>query len=123
MVAHPFASLTADIFGGFSKELSKLGYNIGRYIYIADAYSDIERDRKSKSYNPFLNYDDEYLNSMDFDKRIMGTFNMNLNAISESYKDLKIKKNKSILDNIIYLGLRYVTEKIIYDGGKNDKSL
>lgn len=120
MAAHPFAKLTSDIFSGFSADLEKIGYNIGRFIYIADAYSDIQEDKKNKSYNPFLNYDDDYLNSMEFEKRVLGTFNMNLNAISDSYIKLNIKKNKPILDNIIYLGLRYITEQFFNHGGKND---
>lgn len=123
MAAHPFAKLTSDLFAGFSPELSKLGYNIGRYIYIADAFNDITDDKKRNSYNPFLNYSEEYLESMDFEKRVLGTFNMTLNAISDSYSKLQIKKNKPILDNIIYLGLRYITEQFFNNGGKNDKSL
>jgi len=123
MAAHPFAQLTSDIFAGFSPELARLGYDIGRYIYIADAFNDIKEDKKKNSYNPFLNYDDEYLSSMEFEKRVLGTFNMNLNAISDSYMKLSIKKNKPILDNIIYLGLRYITEQFFNNGGKNDKSL
>lgn len=123
MAAHPFAQLTSDIFKGYSKDISRLGYNIGRFIYIADAYNDISKDKKTGSYNPFLYYDDEYLNSMEFEKRVIGTFNMNLNAISDSYSAIKFAKNKEILDNIIYLGLKHVTNNILNNGGKNDKSL
>ena len=119
MVAHPFAQLTSDIFGGYSESLARLGYNIGRYIYIADAYSDIYKDKKTGLYNPFLYYDEEYLNSMEFEKRVIGTFNMNLNAIADSYSAIKFVKNKDILDNIIYLGLKHTTNNIVNYGGKN----
>lgn len=34
--------------------LEWLGYNIGRWIYIIDAYNDIDKDRKKKNYNTFL---------------------------------------------------------------------
>jgi len=123
-VAHPFAKLTSDIFSNYSPELGKLGYNIGRFIYIADAYSDIEEDKKHKLYNPFLYCDSEYLNSMDFTKRVQGTFNMNLGAIASSYSELDIKKNKALLDNIIYLGLRRVYNNLFNtNGGNNDRSI
>lgn len=124
MAADPFARLTQCIFEGFSKDLGKLGYDIGRFIYIADAFKDIEVDKKNGSYNPFLYYDDDYLNSMEFNDRVRGTFNMNLSAIAKDYDNLIIKKNKDVLDNIIFLGLRYIAEQLFnVDGGKNDKSI
>lgn len=122
--AHPFASLTSCIFGGISPFLSGLGYNIGRLIYIADAYKDLKEDKKRGSYNPFLYCDDSYLNSMEFETRVRGSFNMNLTAVAEEYKKLRILKNKEILDNIIYLGIRHITEQIFLDdGGENDRSI
>ncbi len=120
MAADPFASLTSDIFSAVSPKLSKLGYNIGRFIYIADAYKDIEEDKKSGSYNPFLYLDHEYLNSSDFIENAKGSFNMTLNAIASSYRELNIKKNKDILDNIIYYGLRYAYEELFNFGGKDE---
>lgn len=121
MAAHPFAELTSDIFSGFSPKLKSLGYNIGRFIYIADAYKDIDDDRKNGSYNPFLCCGDDYLNSMEFEKRAMGTFNMNLSAIANEYNKLEIKKNKDILDNIIYLGIRFISEEFfVKTEEKND---
>ncbi len=124
MAADPFAMLTACIFEGYSPKLTNLGYNIGRFIYIADAYKDLEADQKSKSYNPFLYYDTDYLESMDFKNRVMGTFNMTLSAVAGSYGELEIKKNKALMDNIIFLGLRYISEQFFKnDGGQNDKSL
>ena len=119
--AHPFANLTSAIFSGFSPHLERLGYNIGRLIYIADAYKDLNKDKKKGSYNPFLYYDESYLNSMEFKERARGSFNMNLSAVANSYKELGIKKNKEILDNIIYLGIRHITEQFFCNnGGKND---
>ncbi len=119
MASDPFASLTSDIFSEVSPKLSSLGYNIGRFIYIADAYKDIDEDRKSGSYNPFLYLGDEYLNSHDFTENAKGSFNMTLNAIASAYRELNIVKNKDILDNIIYFGLRYAYEQLFNNGGKD----
>ncbi len=119
MAADPFARLTQSIFEGASPILGMLGYNIGRFIYIADAYKDIEDDKKKKSYNPFLYYDNDYLQSYEFQQRAMGTFNMTLNAVASAYNLIEIKKNKDILDNIIYLGLNHVKHELfLNDGGK-----
>lgn len=123
MASDPFALLTSEIFSAISPELCRVGYNIGRFIYIADAYKDIDEDRKSGSYNPFLYLDKEYLNSPDFTDNAKGSFNMTLSAIASSYRELSIKKNKDILDNIIYLGLRYAYEELFNVGGKNEQSV
>ena len=36
------------------EDLKKIGFNIGKYIYILDAYEDLEKDEKSNAYNPLL---------------------------------------------------------------------
>lgn len=111
--ADPFAKLLQMVFSTYDESLGELGYNIGRFIYIVDAYKDLESDLKSNSYNPYIYaYDNEFLKSEEFKDRVKGSLNMTLYAIAESYKKLNIQKNKEILDNIIYLGLRYVSENL-----------
>jgi len=44
---------------------------------------------------------------------------MTLCAISDEYKQLKIIKNKEILDNIIYFGLRGAYDGLFRDNGGN----
>ena len=120
VVADPFASLCGHMFEFYDKSLYKTGYNIGRLIYILDAYKDISDDIKSGSYNPYVcKYTKEYLLDEKFKKSVMGSLNMTLTAISDSYSELKIYKNKDILDNIIYLGLRFEYDKTFnLNGGK-----
>lgn len=38
----------------YTENLAGLGYNIGKYVYLADALDDIEEDAAAKRYNPFL---------------------------------------------------------------------
>jgi hypothetical protein len=60
--AEPFAKIMEEImaYGEVCEEpkiekiLRWMGYNIGRWIYILDAYDDIEKDIREKTYNPFL---------------------------------------------------------------------
>ena len=118
-IAHPFAHLLSVVFSNFDKSLEKLGYNIGRFIYIADSFKDIESDRKNRCYNPYLcAYDEKYLKTDEFKKTVMGSLNMTLNAIAESYRQINIIKNKEILDNIIYMGLRFSCDNLFQN--KND---
>ena len=59
-VADAFAGMLRDIFAGLGKHkdeekvLGHLGYNLGRWIYLADAYHDRQRDARKGAYNPFL---------------------------------------------------------------------
>ena len=85
-----------------------MGYNTGRWIYIIDAYNDMEKDMKRKKYNPFLaeefNNFDEYRCKIKEQLKISLTFT--LENIASSFELLKIYKNKSIIEHIIYQGLR-----------------
>ncbi|MBQ4527107.1 MAG: hypothetical protein II998_03450 [Clostridia bacterium] len=121
MAADPFATLTSSIFECYDSSLSSLGYNIGRFIYIADAYKDIEEDLEKGSYNPYIAaYDRSFLENDEFKTKVMGSLNMTLAAISACYNKINIKKNKSILDNIIYLGLRSVFDRLFKTSERNE---
>ena len=60
--AEPFARLMEEIMyypetckdEKQSDILKWMGYNIGRWIYIIDAYNDLEDDIRKKTYNPFI---------------------------------------------------------------------
>ena len=107
-VADCFGKLLEGIFDkdANNKALAWLGYHIGRYIYIIDAYKDIEKDLKSKSYNPFVSMYGKNLNKEDFKEAVKSSLTFTLSEVSNAYALLDIKKNKELLDNIIYLGLR-----------------
>lgn len=84
------------------KKLAGFGYHLGRFVYIADAYDDIEKDIKKSNYNPLL------LNFSDINQArsfAMDNIRMSLGQLAEYYSKLNIEKHKDILDNVIYLGL------------------
>ncbi len=85
--------------------IGHIGYLIGRFIYIADAYEDIEKDKKKNSFNPFLEHTPKK-------EEIKDLLTFNLSSLAGSYELLDLKINKPILDNIIYLGLSGVLEKL-----------
>lgn len=107
-VADCFGKLLESIFNkdGNNKAVAWFGYHIGRYIYIIDAYKDIEKDLKTKSYNPFIAMYGTELKKEDFKESVKTSLTFTLSEISNAYNLLDIKKNKELLDNIIYLGLR-----------------
>ena len=125
-VADPFGKLLQAVFmagtDGCSdsqkKAISSFSYNLGRYIYILDALDDIEKDIKNKNYNPFLikyGYNGE--DTQEFKKRLRDEYDiiltLNLESIASAYELIDFKKNKKIIENIVYLGLRKAKDKVM----------
>jgi hypothetical protein len=59
-VSRCFGELMAEIFvyrqDQWEEILRKTGFFLGKFIYIMDAYDDLEKDRKNNSYNPLMLY-------------------------------------------------------------------
>lgn len=112
--AHPFACIMSDVFAYINPSLSTFGYNLGRYVFFADALDDMDADLKSKNYNIFnilYKYDGTITNA---DKqKINDTLILTLSFIASEYEKLPKFKNKEILDNIIYIGMRAKTQTLI----------
>lgn len=99
--------------------LERLGYCLGRYIYIMDAGCDIEKDIKSGSFNVLKKYVKEGNIKKDTVLKTEPQIYFCINEASKAFELLEIKKFKPILGNIIYLGLEDVYLKEL----KNEKSL
>lgn len=94
-----------------------IGYNIGRWIYLIDAFDDLEKDKKSGNYNPFIKS-----GNCDCDK-IKGDLLMTAGEAAKASELLDIKNYKGIIDNIIYDGLYYETIKVYERRRKNEQSI
>ena len=114
------ADIAADCFGrllegvfdidGNNPALARLGFLTGRFIYIIDAAADIEDDVKKGCYNPFA-ADGRLPADIDaLKKDVRAALLILLKDISDAYDLIDIKKNKELLDNIIYLGMREAAE-------------
>ncbi|NLX77863.1 MAG: hypothetical protein GXZ01_10955 [Clostridiaceae bacterium] len=132
----PFARLMQSIFlyasdcENIGKVLGWVGYNLGKWIYLLDAYDDIEDNVKSRSYNPLtvqFGYDDgEGVESFRERIREKTEFVLvySLSELEKAFSLLDIKKNKSILENIIYRGLLIKTRNVLQMGADcHEKSL
>lgn len=123
--AEPFAAIMRELFEcGYIKDetekktLGWMGYNLGRWIYMLDAYDDIEEDIKSNSYNPLVKqYRFTGEDIPGFKESIREALNFNLtyslSEVEKAYSLLGIEKNKGILDNILYSGLIVKTDKVL----------
>ncbi len=88
--------------------LQRLGYCLGRYIYLLDAYCDLKDDIKKGRFNPLKNKTRE-----EIDPYIKAQIYFCINEAAKAFELLDIKKYKSVLGNIIYLGLEDTAKKEI----------
>ncbi len=82
-------------------ELYQMGSFLGRFIYLCDAYEDIEEDIKKGRYNPFLDiYGEPFFE--DSCKELM---NMMMAECCRAFERLPIVNHVEILRNILYSGV------------------
>ncbi len=100
LVSGTFGRLLGEIFqkeeDHFAENLREMGFYLGKFIYIMDAYEDLKKDQKKGNYNPFL------YRSMD-DAESMLT--MMMAECSKYFERLPIIKNAELLRNILYAGV------------------
>lgn len=125
--SEPSSNILAEIASGLSEDetqkriLHRFGYLLGRYIYIADAFDDIEKDFHSRGFNPLILGDSAVheLNLNEIQKRTEDSINFTLGALADVYVQINIKRYKTIIDNIVYLGLKNTFYDLI--NKKHDK--
>ena len=93
--------------------LIKTGSALGRFIYILDAYEDLEEDNKKGRYNPFIDYIDK---KEELKNKVDRLISMSLGMATKNIEQLNLEFNKSIIDNIIYSGV-YLRYKSILEKG------
>ena len=114
---------------------ARTGYHMGKWIYLIDAADDIEENIDSGAYNPLLyrfDYqgEDSGETPQQFRVRIRENLEFNLyhylSVLSEQTGSLDIKKNRGIIDNVIFFGMNRKTEEILNKNkneGESDESI
>ncbi len=106
-----FAKLVGNIFmmspipENHQKAMYWLGYNLGRWVYLLDAVSDLEKDIKNGSYNPFNTGDGYETIRKNRLTEIDEMLTFTLSEVSLSFDLLNIRRYRSILENILFKGL------------------
>lgn len=81
--------------------LRNIGFYLGKFIYLMDAYDDMEKDQKSGNYNPWLLMgDSEAIES--FSEMIL---TMMLSECAKQFEKLPILEYVDILRNVLYSGI------------------
>lgn len=81
-------------------------YNLGKWVYLMDAWDDREKDEESGNYNPFL------LSEMEQEQ---ATFFLNVarNEAIKAYDLLSLREPGGVLENIMELGLLQAQARVL----------
>jgi len=117
IVARCFGELMGELFV-YKKDvwegtLREMGFYLGKFIYILDAYDDIEKDIEKNNYNALISLS-EY---EDFEKKCEEMLNYVLAECSHHFEKLPCVEDVEILRNILYAG---VWDKFNQKRMKND---
>lgn len=117
LVSNTFGNLMGEIFAykndQYEKELRKIGFNIGKYIYLLDAYEDLDKDYEKGRYNPFIEYIDK---KEELKIKVDKLISMSLGMLARSIDNLNIRFNTSIIENIVYSGVYLRYQNILEKG-------
>lgn len=81
--------------------LRRMGFFLGKFIYLLDAFDDVEEDIKNKSYNPFS----EMYTEEDFEDKIQRLLIMMMSECCNEFEKLPIIEYTDLLRNILYSGV------------------
>lgn len=103
--ARPFGELMGELFlyhkDQWEEPLREMGFYLGKYIYLMDAYDDIEKDRKEKNYNIFLAHHEEE----GFDAWCEQIMTSVMAECTTRFERLPCLLDAEILRNILYAGV------------------
>lgn len=130
--AHYSADALGKIFkldssGEESDKLYNLGYMTGRFVYILDAADDLEKDIKTKNFNPFI----KEFPSLDseeekkaFASRAEKALNLTQATLLEYKDSITLNRFAKIIENILFSGLDSSAKAVIdrYRGTENNKN-
>ena len=95
------------------RAMGQLLYHVGRWIYLLDAWDDLEQDRRKGAYNPIaLRFPGTEMEHRDY---LRTTLRHSRNLASSALSLLELGQWEGIVYNIVYLGLPAV-EELVFSG-------
>ncbi len=85
----------------WKENLSRFSFFLGKFIYLMDAYEDVEEDNRKGTYNPLK----EKYQHPDFEEECKTILTMMMSECCREFEKLPILENISILRNILYSGV------------------
>ncbi len=87
--------------GIWNTELRAIGFFLGKFIYLMDAYEDLKEDEAAGRYNPFL----PMAGDSDFEKKAAEILTMMAASATRAFERLPVVAHVDILRNILYCGI------------------
>ncbi len=102
------ANLTARMLGVlyryrddlWADTLSRIGEGLGRFIYLMDAYDDLEGDKRHGRYNPLVALSGQD----DYEERVKESLTLLIAESTDAFETLPLVQDMDILRNILYAG-------------------
>lgn len=107
VIAGLTGEMTGEIFDWkqdeWSEELRCLSFYMGKFIYLMDAYEDIDKDKKNQEYNPLSRM--ECQKEGDFETFAKLLLTSMMSECAKSFERLPILMHADILRNVLYSGV------------------
>lgn len=85
----------------WKEQLQTMGMALGKFIYLMDAYEDLEKDLKKGGYNPLK----EVAKREDYEEFCEQMLRLMMTDVAKAFEKLPIIENVELLRNIIYAGV------------------
>ena len=121
LASQPTACLMEEVFSSLSEDpmekrvLERLGYLMGRWVYLIDALDDWDEDVQKGRYNPFAQQQNgqEQVQKEQQYEQAKGTLYLTVAEMRKTYDLLGIHSLDTILENILDLGLLQTVDNIM----------
>lgn len=80
--------------------LQQMGESLGRFIYLMDAYDDLEKDVRKGSYNPLK----EMSAQPDYESLVEDSLRWMIGECAQAFETLPLVSDMDILRNVLYAG-------------------
>lgn len=106
-VSGTFGKLMGELFvlneDQWSTYLREFGFNLGKFIYLMDAYDDLESDKKKHVYNPLTKLSME--KKEEYEAVVRDSLTLLMTEATENFEKLPCLEFADILRNILYVGV------------------
>lgn len=85
----------------WDKALYNVGYSLGKFIYLMDAYDDLEEDLKKGLFNPLKSRKD----SEHFDQEIESILELFMSMAADAFERMPVIEYSEVIRNILYSGV------------------
>ena len=101
----------------WAEMLKEIGFYLGKFIYLMDAYEDLEKDIEKHRFNPLTSY----RTGPDFERQIFSMLDLMMADCARCFEKLPLTFDVEILRNILYAGVWSKYMKIRNDKNKTEE--